>query len=957
MKKLLILLFIICPLHAEIFSSENLMYSPNKSQVSLSPNGRWISFIELQTDKTTNLNIIDTHTLKVHSMLQLDEKSRFYNYEWLDNNHVLLRINNHKKKDFNLIANITEGEGDTKPPLIQKKVEAKGYLVSRLINDTKHILFAKETKGKTSLYKVPIESLYSNDFATYSPVEAGLKGADTYFYDDHKKQLFTVKLNLETESLAFFYKTLGTEKWLPFFTITDADYQFLPIGFINQHSVAVITNKNSDKSQVSIFDIRTQTITGILYAHPKYDIQSAELNSNGKLVSASYIQHGKYTTHYFEDEYSNLHNSIANALEGEQFFWVSSSLDGTLNLLFNHSATEPGKYYLYNAQNNKLELLFSISKMENVQYAKTTFFNFEANDGTSLEGYLTTPNHDDKKVLLVMPHGGPIGVRESDEFNPEVQYLASRGFSILQVNFRGSAGFGKDFLESGVGQFGNLIEQDISAAVAHVRSQNDYEHTCSIGSSYGGYSAVMLAIKHPDIYECVIASFGIYDLPLLYNASNYALTEDYREFVTRTVGEYSQDLQNISPVYQAKSLKAPILIIAGKQDDTSGFEQSNRFYYVLDKLGHDVEKAFFKYSGHGHNNWYYDQVEIALVSDFLQRKLKLKKVVQSNTESEREALKHDHILLADTFNSSRVDTSLKDKSFNYYKLAADFNHDRATFNVGSYYHRGQNTVIDINKAIDYYTRSANLGYINAQERLGFIYGVSQLVTPDYAKAAKHFKAVFDEEQSVINAFKLAMIHCIANDKTKDINKCFSLLNTYGDKVDTNTREDIRELLAIMMLEGEYSDAELLTLQTTLKTVFGLDFDTTEINIERSGLFQLVLSNKYNGRSEVEQLSKLDNFAYKLDSKQRFGVEFTLDRKGLDSRKDGLVVFTKWHFTPDDPNQNEYVYYQTLWGNPFSEWSTVRTLDETSVPGKWQLTIMGSNQAILHEKTFTVSAVN
>eukprot|EP00487_Bulimina_marginata_P000293 TRINITY_DN1053_c0_g1_i1.p1 TRINITY_DN1053_c0_g1~~TRINITY_DN1053_c0_g1_i1.p1 ORF type:complete len:103 (+),score=12.25 TRINITY_DN1053_c0_g1_i1:502-810(+) len=92
------------------------------------------------------------------------------------------------------------------PPLIQKRVEAKGYLVSRLINDTKHILFAKETKGETSLYKVPIESLYSNDFATFSPVEAGLKGADTYFYDDHKQQLFTVKLDLETESLAFFIK-------------------------------------------------------------------------------------------------------------------------------------------------------------------------------------------------------------------------------------------------------------------------------------------------------------------------------------------------------------------------------------------------------------------------------------------------------------------------------------------------------------------------------------------------------------------------------------------------------------------------------------------------------------------------------------------------------------------------------------------------------------------------------
>ena len=92
----------------------------------------------------------------------------------------------------------------------------------------------------------------------------------------------------------------------------------------------------------------------------------------------------------------------------------------------------------------------------------------------------------------------------------------------------------------------------------------------------------------------------------------------------RTVGEYSQDLKDISPVYQATSLKAPVLIIAGKQDEISGFEQSNRFYYVLKRLGHDVEKAFFERSGHGHQIWYYDQVEAALANDFLERKLNLK---------------------------------------------------------------------------------------------------------------------------------------------------------------------------------------------------------------------------------------------------------------------------------------------------------------------------------------------
>ena len=327
------------------------------------------------------------------------------------------------------------------------------------------------------------------------------------------------------------------------------------------------------------------------------------------------------------------------------------------------------------------------------------------------------------------------------------------------------------------------------------------------------------------------------------------------------------------------------------------------------------------------------------------------------TESEKKAVQRDAILLADTFDSKTIETDRKKESFDYYQLAANLDHDRAMFNVGSYYHRGDNRPIDIKKAIEYYTRAAELGYKQALERLGYIYSVSKLVKPDYHKAKEFFQTAFDKEHSVDNAFNLASIYCIADNEIRDVDKCLSMLNSYANKVDNESRQHVREQISIIMQEGNYSENELKGLHSVLAKLYGLNYPNAILELERKGLFKLVLSDKFNGEPEIEQLSKQLDFIYKLDDEQRFGIEFYMNRDGLDTRRDRLVVFTKWHFTPDDKALNDFVYYQTLWGDPITEWSTYRTLDETSTPGTWTLDVMGANQQLLYQNTFKVTAIN
>jgi dipeptidyl aminopeptidase/acylaminoacyl peptidase len=220
-----------------------------------------------------------------------------------------------------------------------------------------------------------------------------------------------------------------------------------------------------------------------------------------------------------------------------------------------------------------------------------------------------------------MPHGGPIGVRETATFDPQVEFLASRGYSVLKVNFRGSSGFGKKFQNSGVGQLGRAIEHAITTVVEQVRSQHNYTKMCAIGTSYGGYSAMMLAMLHPDDYQCVISMFGVYDLPLLFNSTNATLVPEMQQALRLVLGDNNDALKQVSPFYMAEKLKAPLLLIAGKRDKIAWFEQSDRMAYRLKQLDKDVETLFCKNSAHGHQYYkdYWHQFDA--ISAFLLRRL------------------------------------------------------------------------------------------------------------------------------------------------------------------------------------------------------------------------------------------------------------------------------------------------------------------------------------------------
>ncbi len=225
---------------------------------------------------------------------------------------------------------------------------------------------------------------------------------------------------------------------------------------------------------------------------------------------------------------------------------------------------------------------------------------FNARDGLEIEGFLTVPEKGASKNLpmILLVHGGPIGIFDTWGFDQEVQLLASRGYAVLQVNYRGSGNYGRSFTEKGHLQWGRAMQDDLTDATRWAIAQGiaDSKRICIYGGSYGGYAALMGAVREPDLYACAIGNVGVYDLPQLYK-------DDSKEswyldkFLTNTLG--NTNLEVISPSLRATEIRIPVLLGAGREDKIALPLHTERMRDALLKAGRPVDTVIYESEGHG----------------------------------------------------------------------------------------------------------------------------------------------------------------------------------------------------------------------------------------------------------------------------------------------------------------------------------------------------------------------
>jgi dipeptidyl aminopeptidase/acylaminoacyl peptidase len=228
-------------------------------------------------------------------------------------------------------------------------------------------------------------------------------------------------------------------------------------------------------------------------------------------------------------------------------------------------------------------------------------FTLKARDGVELHGYITRPSGEGPHALVVLPHGGPHGFRDYWDYDWEVQLLANRGYAVLQVNFRGSGGYGEAFQSRGYTEWGARMQDDVTDATRWAIDQKiaQPDRICIYGASYGGYAALQGAVREPALYRCAIGYAGVYDLELMRSSGDIPRSRIGRALLQRALGNDLERLRAQSPANHADKIQVPVLLIHGKEDRRADFEQAKRMKAGLDKNGKRFEWMALGREGHG----------------------------------------------------------------------------------------------------------------------------------------------------------------------------------------------------------------------------------------------------------------------------------------------------------------------------------------------------------------------
>ncbi|WP_052633414.1 alpha/beta hydrolase family protein [Pseudoxanthomonas suwonensis] len=284
---------------------------------------------------------------------------------------------------------------------------------------------------------------------------------------------------------------------------------------------------------------------------------------------------------------------LLKAFPDKALYFLRPSDDGRYLAMRAYSDTAPSEAFLFDRQTNKAKFLAgSMEWIKPAEMSPMTPISFKARDGLPLHGYITIPAGSSGKNLpmIVNPHGGPHGPRDEWGFNPEVQLFANRGYAVLQVNYRGSGGYGNAFEGLGYRKWGTTMQDDLTDAVKWAVSQGiaDPDRICIYGASYGGYAALMSAVREPDLYRCTVGYVGVYDLDIQRDA-DFMAHESGRNYLKDAYPTSKAERVAQSPAYAVEKLKIPVMLVHGAKDVRVPIRNMNFLVSQMEKAGKKPE--------------------------------------------------------------------------------------------------------------------------------------------------------------------------------------------------------------------------------------------------------------------------------------------------------------------------------------------------------------------------------
>ncbi len=369
-----------------------------------------------------------------------------------------------------------------------------------------------------------------------------------------------------------------------------------------------LSNLGRDKTAVVEFDPNTANEVKIIYENPDADITGLDYSKLRKVLTAAYYETDKLQKYFLDSAMHQIDNKIKAQIPDYIFQITRKSKDETKLLVYTSSDRYPGGYFLYEVKSGELTKLADFRPWLNEEnMAEMKPVNYQSRDGMTIHGYLTLPKgmKAENLPVVINPHGGP-WARDSWGFNPEVQFLANRGYAVLQMNFRGSTGYGRKFWEASFKQWGRTMQDDITDGVKWLISKGiaDSSRIAIYGASYGGYATLAGITLTPELYACAVDYVGVSNMfTMMKTIPPY--WEPFRQMDYEMIGDPVKDslmLAEVSPVFLVDRIKCPLFVAQGANDPRVNIAESNQIVDALRKKGVSVEYMVKDNEGHGFYN-------------------------------------------------------------------------------------------------------------------------------------------------------------------------------------------------------------------------------------------------------------------------------------------------------------------------------------------------------------------
>ena len=630
MKKLLILLLTLqtTAVYADEIDTDfvkRFSTLPTYSNAQISPDGKIISVV-FKKDEKNALAFFKASDFSLIDVLQFkEEDEQVGSYAWASNKRVVISINyklgalespisrgelfsvNFDLSKPSYIYGIRRETSSSKKTIVDKFSAA--YLIDPLIEDPNHVLVAAAPFGQRTKMTILRLNIFNGGQKSYGKAPPGAMGVLT---DSEHEPRFAV--GTTKDEIITYVKDVKKNKWNE---LTRSKYlgggKISPVTFTeDDSSVIVLDDTNSSTAKIKAINLDDST-EEVLFHHPKYDPYPQLIDR--KLIAVGVGP--DYSHAYWLDD--GIEAQVANQLvrafnDGNDKIFnkanvrvTSMSKDRNKAIIRVEDDRSSPRYWLFDRENNRLvDFLVVWPEIEETDLSQTKPFKFRNSDGVTLHGYFTEANNftGEKPPLIVLPHGGPIGPRDFWGFDPDVQILSNAGYSVMKINYRGSGGYGRDFLKAGMGEPGRLIQKDIIEATEWIIEQGwvDENRVGIYGASFGGYSAVQAPILRPDLFKVGVSLVGLFDLNMDFREGGCQADYGCKNILNDQWGSSPAERAKMSPVNYIEKLKAPVLIVGGEEDDRCPPEQQYALENALKKHNKEYKLIMVPKEGHGFIN-------------------------------------------------------------------------------------------------------------------------------------------------------------------------------------------------------------------------------------------------------------------------------------------------------------------------------------------------------------------